>query len=196
MFPRLERFLAVLAVAAIAATAAFWAFPPGPRLPAPNPGAVASRPVPVEPTAAEVAPVFAPPPQDAPTFPARSETPVEPPPAKPGEAGRDLPALISRSLREALPDTPLSDEQVRELTESVQAFRESMQALRDTERTPENAERIREWMERVEENRRRFEKTAGVSINEFLRRTTRDGIDNDRHEENGTVAEPLDRPGR
>ncbi len=199
MFPRLERFLAALAVAAIAATAAFWAFPPELRFPDPRPGAAVPRPVPVEPPAA-AAPSVAPLPvasqQDVPKSPARSEPPVQAATVKPEEAGQDLPAPISQALRDALPEASLSDDQIRELTESIQAFRESMRTLRETERTPENAERIRELTGRVEENRQRFETTAGMGINEFLRRTTAGGIDNDRREEDKVVLETLDGAGR
>jgi hypothetical protein len=104
--------------------------------------------------------------------------------------------VISTALREALPEASLSDEQVRELTNSVQVFRESMQTLRETERTPENAERIRELTGRAEENRQRFETTAGMSINDFLRRTATDGIDNDRREDDQAAPEAPARPGR
>jgi hypothetical protein len=131
-----------------------------------------------------------------PKSPARSESPDQAAAVKPEETVQGLPAVISTALREALPEASLSDEQLRELTESIQAFRESMQTLRETERIPENAERIRELTGRVEENRQRFETTAGMSINDFLRRTTRDGIDNDRHEEDKVVLETLDGAGR
>jgi hypothetical protein len=104
--------------------------------------------------------------------------------------------VISLALREALPEASLSDDEIRELANNVLTFRESMQTLRDTERTPENAERIRELMGRIEEDRRRFEAAAGKGINEFLRRTTADGIDNDRHEEGKAVLETVDGAGR
>jgi transcriptional regulator with AAA-type ATPase domain len=100
------------------------------------------------------------------------------------------------ALREKLPEASLSDDEIRELANNVLTFRESMQNLRETERTPENAERIRELMGRVEENRQRFETAAGMSINEFLRRTTTGGIDNDRHEKGKVVLETLDGAGR
>ncbi len=199
MYPRLERFLAALAVAAIAVTAAFWAFPPELRFPDPRPEAGVSTTHSVEPLAAAAptaAPLPAPPQSDLPKSPATSEPPVQAAAVQPEEAGQGLPAVISTALREALPEKSLSDEQLRELTESVQAFRESMQTLRDTDRTPENAETIRELTGRVEENRRRFEAAAGMSINEFLRRTTTDGIDNDRREEGKVVLETLDGAGR
>jgi hypothetical protein len=199
MFPRLERFLSALAVAAIVVTAVFWAYPPELRFPDPRPEAGVSTTHSVEPPAAAAppaAPLPAPPQPDVPKSPARSEPPVQAAAVKPEEAGQGLPAVISTALREALPEASLSDEQLRELTESVQAFRESMQTLRETERTPENAERIRELTGRVEENRQRFETTAGMSINDFLRRTTTDGIDNDRREEGKVVLETLDGAGR
>jgi|GEM_PF-683833 hypothetical protein len=199
MYPRLERFLAAFAVAAIVVTAAFWAFPPELRFPDPKPETAVSWPVPVEAPAVAVpavAPVPAPPPEHIPKPPARSELPVQSAAVKPEETGQGLPGVISQALREALPEESLSDEQVRELTESVQVFRGSMRTLQDTERTPENAERIRELMGRIEENRRRFEAAAGMSINEFLRRTTADGIDNDRHDEGEAILETVDGAGR
>jgi hypothetical protein len=199
MYPRLERFLATLAVAAIVVTAAFWAFPPELRFPDPKPEADVPRPEPVETPAApapSAAPLPAPPQTALPMPPAGSESPVQAAAIKPEETGEGMPSVISRALREALPAESLSDEQLRELTESIQTFRESMQTLREAERTAENAERIRELMGRIEENRRRFEAAAGMSINDFLQRTTTDGIDNDRREDDKTAPDTLARPGR
>lgn len=199
MFPRLERFLAALAVAAIVVTAAFWAYPPELRFPDPRPEGGVSTTLSVEPPAAAAPPAAALPAPlqpDVPKSPARSEPPVQAAAVKPEEEGQGLPAVISTALREALPEASLSDEQVRELTDSVQVFRESMQTLRETERTPENAERIRELTGRAEENRQRFETTAGMSINDFLRHTATDGIDKDRREDDPAAPEAPARPGR
>ena len=107
-----------------------------------------------------------------------------------------LPATLSLAIREKLPEVSLSDEDIRELTETIRTFRESMQSLREVERTPENADRIRELMGRVEEDRRQFEKTTGMSIAEFVQRTTTSGIDNGKPEEGKVVPETLDGPGR
>jgi len=198
MYPRLERFLAVLALAAIVVTAAFWAFPPELRFPEPQPQGGISRDPPAEgPLApAPAAPVPAQPPADIAAPPVRNEPPVPAAAAAPEEAGPGLSATVSLSLRERLPEASLSDEDVRELTETIQSFRESMRGLRETERTAENADRIRELMARIEENRLRIEKTTGMSINDFLRRMTTEGIDNDRREEERPAAGAPDRPGR
>jgi len=199
MYPRLERFLAAFAVAAIVVTAAFWAFPPELRFPDPRPETSVTMPVPVEAPAAAApaaAPVPAPPPEEKAASPVPSEPPAPAAPSRPEEAGQDPAALIALALREKLPEASLSDDEIRELANNVLTFRESMQNLRETERTPENAERIRELMGRVEENRQRFETAAGMSINEFLRRTTTGGIDNDRHEKGKVVLETLDGAGR
>ena len=197
MYPRLERFLAVLALAAIVVTAAFWAFPPELRFPEPQPQGGISRDPPAEgPLApAPAAPVPAQPPADIAAPPVRNEPPVAAS-AAPEEAGPGLPAIVSLSLRERLPEASLSDEDIRELTETIQTFRESMRDLRETERTAENADRIRELTARIEENRLRIEKTTGMSFNDFLRRMTTEGIDNDRHEEERPAAGAPDRPGR
>ena len=189
MFPRLEKFLAVFAVTAIAVTAAFWAFPPELRFPDPRPEAGFSSASPVE------APIEAAPP------PASALTPQNEPPAPIGSNDSDemwqrLSATLSFAIREKLPEASLSDEDIRELTETIRTFRESMQSLREMERTPENADRIRELMGRVEEDRRQFEKTTGMSIAEFVQRTTISGIDNGKPEEGKVVLETLDGPGR
>lgn len=195
MYPRLERFLAALAVAAIVATAAFWAFPPEMRFPDPRPDAAAPRPVPVE-TPVAAAPVPAPPPEEKTAPPAPREPPAPEAPSSPEGAGQDPAAIIALALREKLPESSLSDDEIRELANNILTFREAMQNLRETERTPENAERVRELMGRVEENRKRFETTAGMSINEFLRRAATGGVDNDRREEDKVVLETLDGAGR
>ena len=186
MFPRLENFLAAFAVTAIAITAAFWAFPPELRFPDPRPEAGVSSASPVEgpvEAAPDAAPVLAPPPDE---FVAR-ETKNEPPAPivsnDSDEMWQRLPATLSPTIREKLPEASLSDEDIRELTETIRTFRESMQSLREAERTPENADRIRELMGRVEEDRRRFEKTTGMSMAEFVQRTTTSGIDNTHREE-------------
>jgi hypothetical protein len=173
MFPRLENFLAAFAVTAIAVTAAFWAFPPELRFPDPRPEAGVSSASPVEaPIEAAPAPAsaLAPPPDE---FVAR-ETKNEPPAPivsnDSDEMWQRLPATLSLAIREKLPEASLSDEDIRELTETIRTFRESMQSLREVERTPENADRIRELMGRVEERRRQFEKTTGMSIAEFVQR--------------------------
>jgi len=196
MYPRLERFLAVLALAAIVVTAAFWAFPPELRFPEPQPHGI-SRDRPAEGPLAPVpaAPVPAQPPADVAATPVRNEPPVAAS-AAPEEAGPGLPAIVSLSLRERLPEASLSDEDIRELTETIQTFRESMRDLRETERTAENADRIRELTTRIEENRLRIEKTTGMSFNDFLRRMTTEGIDNDRREEDRSAVGAPDRPGR
>lgn len=198
MFPRLERFLAVLAAAAIVATAAFWAFPPELRFPDPQPQTGVSKALPVEApiASAPAAPVPAPPPDDVSAPPVRNEPPAPAAAGNPEETGQGPPAMLSLALREKLPEASLSDEDIRVLTETILTFRESMQGLRQTERTPENAERIREMMQRVEDDRRRFEAMAGMSINEFLRRVTTDGIDNEKREADHAAPEPLARPGR
>jgi len=196
MYPRLERFLAVLALAAIVVTAAFWAFPPELRFPEPQPHGI-SRDRPAEGPLAPVpaAPVPAQPPADVAATPVRNEPPVAAS-AAPEEAGPGLRAIVSLSLRERLPEASLSDEDIRELTETIQTFRESMRDLRETERTAENADRIRELTTRIEENRLRIEKTTGMSFNDFLRRMTTEGIDNDRREEDRSAVGAPDRPGR
>jgi transcriptional regulator with AAA-type ATPase domain len=107
-----------------------------------------------------------------------------------------LPATLSLAIREKLPEASLSDEDIREMTETIRTFRESMQSLREVERTPENADRVRELMGRVEEDRRQFEKTTGMSIAEFVQRTTTSGIDNGKPEEGKGIPETLDGPGR
>ena len=195
MYPRLERFLAAVAVTALVLTAAFWAFPPELRFPDPQPAPSPARPAPAEAPLASApsAPAPAPPPADVAAPPVRNEPPVA---AAPEETGPGLSATVSLSLRERLPEASLSDEDVRELTETIQSFRESMRGLRETERTAENADRIRELMARIEENRLRIEKTTGMSINDFLRRMTTEGIDNDRREEERPAAGAPDRPGR
>jgi len=195
MFPRLENFLAAFAVAAIAVTTAFWAFPPELRFPDPRPEAGVSSASPVEATPAAT-PVLTPPPDE---FVAR-ETKNEPPSLivsnDSDEMWQRLPATLSLAIREKLPEASLSDEDIRELTETIRTFRESMQSLREVERTPENADRIRDLMGRVEEDRRQFEKTTGMSIAEFVQRTTTSGIDNGKPEEGKVVLETLDGPGR
>ncbi|NPV04545.1 MAG: hypothetical protein HPY67_07425 [Syntrophaceae bacterium] len=198
MYPRLERFLAAVAVTALVLTAAFWAFPPELRFPDPHPATPPGRPAPAEAplASAPAAPAPAPPAADAAAPPVRNEPPVPVAAAAPEETGPGLSATVSLSLRERLPEASLSDEDVRELTETIQSFRESMRGLRETERTAENADRIRELMARIEENRLRIEKTTGMSINEFLRRMTTEGIDNDRREEERPAAGAPDRPGR
>jgi hypothetical protein len=192
MFPRLENFLAVFAVTAIAVTVAFWAFPPELRFPDPRPEAGVSSASPVEaPIEAAPTPASAltPPPDE---FVAR-ETKNEPPAPivsnDSDEMWQRLPATLSLAIREKLPGASLSDEDIRKLTETIRTFRESMQSLRDVER-------IRELMGRVEEDRRQFEKTTGMSIAEFVQRTTTSGIDNGKPEEGKVVPEPLDGPGR
>jgi hypothetical protein len=193
MFPRLEKFLAVFAVTAIAVTAAFWAFPPELRFPDPRPEAGVSSASPVE------APVEAPieaAPAPASALAPQNETPAPIVSNDSDEMWRRLPATLSLAIREKLPDASLSDEDIRELTETIRTFRESMQSLREVERTPENADRIRELMGRVEEDRRQFEKTTGMSIAEFVQRTTTSGIDNGKPEEGKVVLETLDGPGR
>jgi hypothetical protein len=199
MFPRLENFLAVFAVTAIAVTAAFWAFPPELRFPDPRSEIAISRTDPAEaPVEAAPAPASAltPPPDE---FVAR-ETKNEPPAPivanDSDEMWQRLPATLSLTIREKLPEASLSDEDIRELTETIRTFRESMQSLRDVERSPENADRIRELMGRVEEDRRQFEKTTGMSIAEFVQRTTTSEIDNDKRDESKGILEPLDGPGR
>ena len=199
MFPRLETFLAVFAVTAIAVTAVFWAFPPELRFPDPRPEIAISRADPAEApveAAPAAAPVLTPPPDEF----VERETKNEPPSPivsnDSDEMGQRLPATLSLAIREKLPEASLSDEDIRELTETIRTFRESMQSLREVERTPENADRIRELMGRIEEDRRQFEKTAGMSMAEFVQRTTTSGIDNGKPEEGKVVLETLDGPGR
>jgi len=199
MFPRLENFLAVFAVTAIVVTAAFWAFPPELRFPEPRQEAGVSSASPVE-APIEVFPApasaLAPPPDE---FVAR-ETKSEPPSPivsnDSDEMWQRLPATLSLAIREKLPEASLSDEDIRELTETIGALRESTQSLREVERTPENADRVRELMGRVEEDRRRFEKTTGMSIAEFVRRTTTGGNDNANRVEGTTVPETPEASGR
>jgi transcriptional regulator with AAA-type ATPase domain len=107
-----------------------------------------------------------------------------------------LPATLTLAIREKLPEASLSDEDIRVLTETIGALRESMQSLREAERTPENADRIRELMGRIEEDRRKLEKTTGMSITEFVQRTTTGGIDNGKPEKGKMALETLDDPGR
>ena len=199
MFPRLETFLAVFAVTAIAVTAAFWAFPPELRFPDLKPEAGISVTNPVEaPVEAAPAPAsaLAPPPDELSGRQARNE------PSAPivlndsDEMWQRLPATLPPAIREKLPEASLSDEDIRVLTETIGALQESMQSLREVERTPENADRIRELMGRIEEDRRQFEKTTGMSMAEFVQRTTTSGIDNGKPEEGKVVLEPLDGPGR
>ncbi len=198
MYPRLERFLAAVAVTALVLTAAFWAFPPELRFPDPHPAPSPARPAPDESSVATAppAPAPAPPAADAAAPPVRNEPPAPAATSGPEVSGPGLSATVSLSLRERLPEASLSDEDIRELTETIQTFRESMQGLRETERTAENADRIRELMARIEENRLRIEKTTGMSINDFLRRMSTEGIDNDRREDERPAAGSPDRPGR
>ena len=199
MYPRLETFLAAFAVTAIAVTVAFWAFPPELRFPDLKPEAGVSVANPVEaPVEAAPAPAsaLAPPPDELSGRQARNE------PSAPivlndsDEMWQRLPATLPPAIREKLPEASLSDEDIRVLTETIGALQESMQSLREVERTPENADRIRELMGRIEEDRRNFEKTAGMSIAEFIRRTTTVGTDNGKPEEGKMAPETPDDPGR
>ena len=193
MYPRLERFLAALAVAAIVVTAAFWAFPPELRFPEPAPASRITRDLPVSaPVAAAPAP--APPPEEKVAPPVRSEPPARP--ERPREAAPNPESVIAPALRDKLPEVSFTEEDLRELAETIRTFRDSMRDLRETERTPENADKIRELMARIEENRLRIEKTTGMSINDFLRRMTTEGIDNDRREEGRGAPEPPGSTGR
>jgi len=208
MFPRLENFLAAFAITAIAVTAAFWAFPPELRFPDPRPEAGVSSASPVEapieaapvPTAPALAPApasaLAPPPDEVAARETKNEPPAPIVSNDSDEMWQRLPATLPLAIREKLPEASLSDEDIRELTETIGALRESMQGLREVERTPENADKIRELMGRIEEDRRQFEKTTGMSIAEFVRRTTTSGIDNGKREEGKGVPETLDGPGR
>lgn len=199
MFPRLETFLAVFAVTAIAITGAFWAFPPELRFPDPRPEAGVSSASPVEApveAAPAAAPVLTPPPDEFVARETKSEPPAPIVSNDSDEMWQRLPATLSLAIRDKLPEASLSDEDIRELTETIRTFRESMQSLREVERTPENADRIRELMGRIEEDRRQFEKTTGMSMGEFVQRTTTSGIDNGKPEEGKVVLEPLDGPGR
>jgi hypothetical protein len=199
MFPRLENFLAALAITAIACTAAFWAFPPELRFPDPRPEAGVSSASPVEaPIAASPTP--APVPSVLPDeFTARETKNVPPAPIVSTDADdvwQRLPATLSLTIREKFPEASLSDEDIRELTATLRTLRESIQRLREVERTPENADRIRELMGRIEEDSRQFEKTTGMSVAEFVRRSTTSGIDNGKQEEGKGILETLDGPGR
>jgi len=199
MYPRLENFLAAFAVTAIAVTAAFWAFPPELRFPDPRPEAGVSSASPVESpveAAPAAAPVLTPPPDEFVVRETKNEPPSPIVSNDSDEMWQRLPATLSLAIREKLPEATLSDEDIRKLTETIRTFRESMQSLREVERTPENADRIRELMGRVEEDRRRFEKTTGMSIAEFVQRTTTSGIDNGKPEEGKGIPETLDGPGR
>ena len=199
MFPRLENFLAAFAVMAIAVTVAFWAFPPELRFPEPRPEAGASGASPVEdPVETATAPssTLAPPTDELSGRQTRNEPPAPIVSNNSDEMWQRLPATLTLAIREKLPEASLSDEDLRVLTETIGALRESMQSLRDVERTPENADRIRELMGRIEEDRRKFEKTAGMSVAEFVQRTTTGGIDNGKPEEGKMVLETLDGPGR
>ena len=199
MFPRLETFLAAFAVTAIAVTVAFWAFPPELRFPDLRPETGVSGASPVEaPVKAAPAPAsaLAPPPDELSSRQTRYEPPVPIVPNDSDEMWQRLPATLTLAIREKLPEASLSDEDLRVLTETIGALRESMQSLRETERTPENAERIRELMGRIEEDRRKFEKAAGMSIAEFVQRTTTVGTDNGKPEKGKMVLETLDDPGR
>jgi len=199
MYPRLETFLAAFAVTAIAVTVAFWAFPPELRFPDLKPEAGVSVANPVEaPVEAAPAPAsaLAPPPDELSVRQTRNEPPAPIVSNDSDEMWQRLPATLSLAIREKLPEASLSDEDIRELTETIRTFRESMQSLREVERTPENAERIRELMGRIEEDRRKFEKTAGMSIAEFVQRTTTVGTDNGKPEEGKTVPESPDDTGR
>jgi hypothetical protein len=199
MYPRLENFLAAFAVTAIAVTAAFWAFPPELRFPDPRPEAGVSSASPVESpveAAPAAAPVLTPPPDEFVVRETKNEPPSPIVSNDSDEMWQRLPATLSLAIREKLPEASLSDEDIRALTETIRTFRESMQSLREVERTPENADRVRELMGRVEEDRRRFEKTAGMSIAEFVQRITTSGIDNGKPEEGKVVLETLDGPGR
>ncbi|HEX9156415.1 MAG TPA: hypothetical protein VF827_00235 [Syntrophales bacterium] len=199
MFPRLETFLAAFAVTAIAVTVAFWAFPPELRFPEPRPEAGVSGASPVEaPVEAAPAPssALAPPPDELSGRRTRNEPSASIVSNDSDEMWQRLPATLSLAIREKLPEASLSDEDIRVLNETIGALRESMQSLREAERTPENADRIRELMGRIEEDRRKFEKTAGMSIAEFVQRTTTVGTDNGKPEEGKTVPESPDDPGR
>jgi hypothetical protein len=195
MFPRLESFLAAFAVTAIAVTVAFWAFPPELRLTDLRPEAGVSGASPVE-AAPALASAPAPPPDEL--FGRQTRNEPSAPIVSNDSDGmwQRLPATLSPAIREIFPEASLSDEDMRVLTETIGALRESMQSLREAERTPENAERIRELMGRIEEDRRQFEKMAGMSIAEFVQRTTTVGIDNGKREESKMVQESPDDPGR
>jgi hypothetical protein len=199
MFPRLENFLAAFAITAIAVTAAFWAFPPDLRFPDPRPEINVSRAGPIEApveTAPTQVPVPSPPPDDVPLRETKNAPPAPTVSNDADEMWQRLPAILPPAIREKLLEASLSDEDIRELTETIGALRESMQSLRELERTPENADRIRELMGRIEEDRRRFEKTAGMGIAEFVRRTTTGGNDNGKPIEGKMVLETPDDPGR
>jgi hypothetical protein len=199
MYPRLENFLAAFAVTAIAVTAAFWAFPPELRFPDPRPEAGVSSASPVEaPIEAIPAPaaVLAPSSDEPSGRQTRTEPSVPIVSNDPDEMWQRLPANLALAIREKFPEASLSDEGIRELTETIGALRESMQSLREVERTPENASRIRELMGRIEEDRHQFEKTTGMSIAEFVQRTTTGGIDNGKPERGKMVQESPDDPGR
>jgi hypothetical protein len=199
MFPRLENFLAALAIATIAVTAAFWAFPPELRFPDPRPEISVSRAGPIE-APIETAPIPAPaltlPPDDFAARETKSEPPAPIVSNDSEEMWQRLPATLSLAVREKFPEVSLSDEDIRELTATIRTLRESMQSLREVERTPQNAVRIRELMGRIEEDRSQFEKTTGMSIAEFVQRTTTSGIDNGKLEEGKGILETLDGPGR
>jgi len=195
MFPRLENFLAAFAVTVIAITAVFWSFPPELRFPDLRQEAGVSSAGPVE-----AAPAPAPVPTAPPDEPSGRQTRNEPPAPivsnDSDEMWQRLPAILPLAIREMLPEASLSDEDIRELTETIGALRESMQSLREIERTPENADRIRELMGRIEEDRKRFEKTTGMSIAEFVKRTSTGETDNAKREEDKGILETLDGPGR
>jgi hypothetical protein len=199
MYPRLENFLAAFAVMTIAVTAAFWAFPPELRFPDPRPEAGVSSASPVESpveAAPAAAPVLTPPPDEFVVRETKNEPPSPIVSNDSEELWQRLPATLSLAIREKLPEASLSDEDIRELTETIRTFRESMQSLREVERTPENADTIRELMGRVEEHRRQFEKTTGMSMAEFVQRTTTGGNDNGNRGEGTLVPETSGGSGR
>ena len=199
MFPRLENFLAAFAITAIAVTAAFWAFPPDLRFPDPRPEINVSSAGPIEApveAAPTQVPVPSPPPDDVPLRETKNAPPAPIVSNDADELWQRLPAILSPAIREKLPEASLSDEDIRELTETIGALRESMQSLREMERTPENADRIRDLMGRIEEDRRRFEKKTGMGIAEFVRRTTTGGNDNANRDQGTLVPETPEGSGR
>lgn len=200
MFPRATLYLAAPAAAAIAVTTVFWIFAPELRFADPKPKITVARTgMSVHPAGTAIAPAPLPAQpyyDEAQDREARSEQASPIVGNNQDEIRQGFPETLSHAIRQKLPETELSDEDIQELVEAIGILRKSMQSLREMERIPENAAAIRDLMNHIEANHRRFEKTTGMSTAEFVRRTTTNGIDNGRRNEDTVALETLDGPGR
>ena len=102
-------------------------------------------------------------------------------------------SLLTMGIEDDFPELNLSDNELQDLTNVVISIKESMQGLRSLERTSKNAEFIAQIQDRLSKARIEFERIAGISLTNFMRRASVvGGIDNDRPDDKNINFEYLD----